>query len=1198
VRRSRIFTYLQFFILIILLSSNSPAQTDELIFEHLTVADGLPNNHIKCIIQDHLGFLWFTTQNGLVKYDGYNFKTYVPEPSDTNSINTRNPIWVIEDHLGDLWISSWQEGLIKFDRKTESFKHYVHDENDPNSIMSNGTYHLYEDNSGTLWLGMIGEGMEKFDRESEVFVHYRNDPDDIYSLSSNAVNIIYEDSEGNLWVGTSNGLNKFDRETGKSVRYFNEPGNPNSLIYNVIQEIIEDHSGNLWIATTGGLSKFNYKKDIWKNYVNVPDVPNSLSHNNIVVVFEDKKGRIWAGSRWGGLNLFDPKLDGFIHYFSDPNNPESISSDYVVSMNEDKTGILWIGCWISGLNKLDPYSNKFKHYKNIPGNSNSLSNNWVWCLFNDSKGILWIGTRGGGLNRYDPETETFNSFVFNPADPTSISDNSIGCILEDNQGNLWVGAGNGILNRLNRATNKFERFYLEQENNSNVVNGSIMSMVEDSSNNLWIATYAGGLIKLDLNSIDENEIYFTRYLHNPNDSTSLNLNRINKLYLDSFGSLWIGTDLGGLDKFLPDSETFQHFLDRKSRFDIIVSIYEDSGGRFWIGTYNGGLNLFNRETGDREIFTERDGLPHNSIKEILEDESGNLWLSTERGISKFNYEKKSIRNYTVSEGLQAGLFHMRAASKGLNGEMYFGGINGFNRFHPKDLVDNPFPPEVVLSDIKLYDKSLPIGGDSPLQIHINLAEAIELSYDQNDITLEYVGLHYSRPGEITYEFKLENYDRDWRRAGKNRFATYTNLQPGNYKFLVKATSSDGVVCKVPASINIVIIPPFWQTMWFKILTAIVILSLLYLGYRLRVNQLEKKRKQLEERVAERTEAAKKLSDALDEVELLKNRLHEENIYLQSELKVEHNFENIISTSDKFNKVLSSVEQVASTDSTVLILGETGTGKELLARAVHSISRRSDRPLVKVNCATLPENLIESELFGHEKGAFTGATSKKIGRFELATGGTIFLDEIGELPYELQTKLLRVLQEGEFERLGNPNTIKVDVRVLAATNRELEKEVKEGLFREDLFYRLNVFPIKIPSLRERKEDIPLLVNHFLKKYNAKAGKRVEIITQEVMEKLESYDWPGNVRELENIIERAIITSKGNKLILGDWLSETDLSPSKSKILPLEEMERNYIIEVLETTQWKVSGERGAARILDINPQTLVSRMKKLGIQKPK
>jgi DNA-binding NtrC family response regulator/ligand-binding sensor domain-containing protein len=1172
-------------------------QNDEPIFQHLTVADGLPNNHVKCIIQDHLGFLWFTTQNGLVKYDGYDFKIYAPEPNNPHSLSTRDPISVIEDHLGDLWIGTWSDGLIKFDRKTETFNNYLPDENDPHSLITDGVYIMYEDNDNTLWLGTIGEGLEKFDRVTETFIHYRHDPENLNSLSNNAVNAILEDSEGNLWVGTTIGLNRFNKKTETFERFMSESENPNSLINNQIHEIIEDHSGNVWIATAGGLSKYNPKQDSWKSYINDPNNPNTLTNNYLSFVFEDSKNRIWVGSRWNGLNLFNPNNDGFIRYNSNPNDPYTISSDYTFSMNEDRTGVLWVGCWLSGLNKLDPYSNKFKHYKNIPGDPNSLSNNWIWCLYSDNRGILWIGTRNGGLNRFDPRTETFKNFTNNPNDPTSISDNSIGYVFEDSQNNLWVGTNNG-LNRFNEYNETFERYYPEREDDRNIVNGSIMSIVEDSSKNLWLGTYGGGLIKLDLNSILQDELSFIRYMHNPEDSNSINLNRINTLFIDSFGSLWIGTDVGGLDKYLPESESFQHYYERESGLDVILSIHEDKAGRFWVGTYNGGLNLLNRATGEREIFSTKAGLPHHTIKDILEDENGNLWLSTERGLSKFNYEKKSIRNYTVSEGLQAGFFHMRAATIGLNGEMYFGGINGFNKFHPEDLIDNPFQPDVLISDIKLFDTSLPIGGDSPLKTNINLAEQIELSYNQNDIILEYVALHYSRSKEITYEYKLDSYDKNWRKAGTNRFATYTNLEPGDYTFFVKAISSDGVDSKKPVSLKIVIIPPFWQTIWFKGLIIFIFISLLYLGYRIRVNQLEQKRKRLEERVAERTEAAKKLQNALNEVELLKNRLQDENIYLQSELKVEHNFENIISTSDKFNIVLSSVEQVASTDSTVLILGETGTGKELLARAIHSISKRSDRPLVKVNCATLPENLIESELFGHEKGAFTGATSTKIGRFELAAAGTIFLDEIGELPLELQTKLLRVLQEGEFERLGNPKTIRVDVRVIAATNRELEKEIKAGNFREDLFYRLNVFPIEIPPLRERKEDIPLLVKHFLKKYNAKAGKTVEIISKDTMEKLLNYPWPGNVRELENIIERAVITSTGNKIILGDWLSQTDLIQSKSKILPLEEMEKNYIIEVLEMTQWKVSGEKGAAKVLDINPQTLVSRMKKLGIQKPK
>jgi DNA-binding NtrC family response regulator len=539
---------------------------------------------------------------------------------------------------------------------------------------------------------------------------------------------------------------------------------------------------------------------------------------------------------------------------------------------------------------------------------------------------------------------------------------------------------------------------------------------------------------------------------------------------------------------------------------------------------------------------------------------------------------------------------MRATTVGSNGVMYFGGINGFNEFHPNKLIDNPYPPQVVISDIKLFDTSISIGGDSPLKKHINVAKEIELSYDENDLTLEFIALHYSRSEESTYEYKLVNYDKNWRKAGTHRFATYTNLEPGEYTFMVKAASSDGVWNENPASLKIIIVPPFWQTVWFKSLIVLIVISLLSTGYKIRINQLQKKRILLEEIVAERTEAAQKLKRALDEVEILKNRLQAENIYLQDELKVEHNFENIISSSDEFNEVLCSVEQVASTDSTVLILGETGTGKELLARAIHSISNRADRPLVKVNCATLPENLIESELFGHEKGAFTGATSRIIGRFELANNGTIFLDEIGDLPVNLQTKLLRVLQEGEFERLGDPKTIKVDVRVIAATNRNLEKEIENGNFREDLFYRLNVFPIKIPALRNRKEDIPLLVKHFLKKYSTKTGKKVEIITKDVMQKLQAYTWPGNIRELENIIERAVVTSTSKKLTLGDWLAKSVPSKTRSKILLLEEMERQYIIEILEMTKWKVSGEKGAAKILGLKPTTLEFRMRKLGINR--
>jgi PAS domain S-box-containing protein len=338
----------------------------------------------------------------------------------------------------------------------------------------------------------------------------------------------------------------------------------------------------------------------------------------------------------------------------------------------------------------------------------------------------------------------------------------------------------------------------------------------------------------------------------------------------------------------------------------------------------------------------------------------------------------------------------------------------------------------------------------------------------------------------------------------------------------------------------------------------------------------------------------------------RNRLQQQNLYLQEELKSVHNFEEIVGRSAALAAVLENVRRVAPTDSTVLITGETGTGKELIARAVHSASRRRDKPLIKINCAALPEGLIESELFGHEKGAFTGAIARRLGRFELAHGGTIFLDEIGELPAEAQAKLLRVLQEREFDRIGGTSPIKVDVRVLAATNRDLLKSVREKTFREDLYYRLSVFPMRLPALRERTDDIPLLVRFMIDKFAARIGRRIESVGRETLDRLAAYAWPGNVRELENVLERAVILSNGPILEIGpDVLSSGPDEPTLASgpvgtaavgTGTLEENERRQIAAALETTGGVIDGPSGAAKILGLHPNTLRSRMKKLGIRR--
>jgi transcriptional regulator with GAF, ATPase, and Fis domain len=344
----------------------------------------------------------------------------------------------------------------------------------------------------------------------------------------------------------------------------------------------------------------------------------------------------------------------------------------------------------------------------------------------------------------------------------------------------------------------------------------------------------------------------------------------------------------------------------------------------------------------------------------------------------------------------------------------------------------------------------------------------------------------------------------------------------------------------------------------------------------------------------RKESEESLQKAFLEIKDLKRQVEADYVYLRDELTLEHNFEEIIGQSDALKSVLVKVQQVAPTDSAVLIQGETGTGKELIARAIHHVSKRSERPLVKVNCATLTPNLIESELFGHVKGAFTGADERRVGRFELAHGATLFLDEIGELPLELQPKLLRVLQEGDFERLGGSRTIRVDVRIIAATNRNLEKEVERGRFRSDLWYRLNAFPISIPPLRRRLEDIPLFVHHFVNKYSTKIGKRFRKIPKKAIKQLERYSWPGNVRELDNIIARAVITSEEGNLQIQ---IPAPPCPGSQKQRTYKEMEKTFILQVLENSGWRIEGRAGAANRLDLKPSTLRYRMKKLQISRP-
>ncbi|MCL4705523.1 sigma 54-interacting transcriptional regulator [bacterium] len=1157
------------------------AQSHDIRFEQVSVEQGLSNYAVAKIAQDQQGFLWIATEDGLNKYDGYAFTVYKPDPADSNSLASRFVQMVYADRAGNLYVGAGFDGLRRYNPDTGKFDRFKSEPNHSESLTGKSVHAILEDQHGELWIG-TNEGLYRYDPQRDALTIYRHDARDAATISSDYILGLCEDHTGTLWVGTNAGLNRFERERNAFAHYRHDPKNLTSLNSDLIGHIREDRDGVIWIGTNAGLNRYDRKSDTITRCRYDPKDPYAFIPNMVFDIFEDSKGALWIATFHTGLWRYDKTTDRFFRYAHDPDDPHSLSEDRISCIFEDRSGVMWVGTYRHGLNRYERRQDVFTRYP-------TLRSQGVYAILQDRNGELWLGTSGDGLLRYDREGKLLAHYRHDPAKPATLVTYGILALHEDRRGELWIGTGRG-LNRYDATTRNFVRYPHEPLDPSIADHYEVKTIFEDAAGELWIGTKGSGLCKLD-----REKKTFTYYYHDPKNPQSLSGNNIWAISEDQNGNLWIGTFGNGVNRF--DKRTgiftrYQHDPKNPQSLsnDAIYAIYIEPGGAIWAGTFGNGLNRLDPSTGQVTRYTDKEGLPDNFVKSILPDENGNLWLGTDKGLSKLDAKNGTFKTYTVKDGLLSNQFLSGAYHKDKNGRLFFGGDEGVIAFHPDSLKDNPHAPPVVITQFNVFDKPL------ALPAALSSLGEIKLSYRQNFFSFDFVALDFAAPMENQYAYKLEGFDPDWVQSGTRRFASYTNVDPGEYVFRVKGANSDGVWNEQGAALNIAITPPFWRTWWFRTLAIFSVLAAAFTWHQFRIRRVEEKRAALEKQVEERTAFSEALQHALNEVEGLKNRLEAENVYLQDEIKLEHNFGDIISRSEALKKVLHKVEQVAATEATVLILGESGTGKELLARAVHNLSERRDRPLVKVNCAALPANLIESELFGHEKGAFTGAIARKIGRFELADGGTIFLDEIGELPPELQAKLLRVLQEGEFERVGGQQTLRVNTRVIAATNRDLKAEIAHGRFREDLYYRLHVFPITIPPLRERRDDIPLLISHFVKKYSARTGKKIETVSQNLIATLQAYDWPGNVRELENVIERAVIVSQGKQLKLDDWLPHTGARMNAPALISLEEMERNHIIKVLEQTNWRISGERGAAKMLNINASTLRSRMEKLGIKK--
>jgi len=855
---------------------NLYAQINDIRFERISLEQGLSQGTIWAIIQDSKGFMWFGTADGLNKYDGYSFTIYNHDPRDSTSISNNTIIAICEDKSGTLWIGTAGGGLNRFDRETEKFTHYRNDPSNPNSLSDDQVISIHEDKNGTLWIGTENRGLNRFDRETEKFTHYQHDPSNPKSLSSDHIFRIFEDKSSVLWIGTNEGLNKFDKECNIFIPFKHDPNIQNSLTNNWINAIYEDKSGALWIGTSDGLNKlilseikeYDMARLKFVHYKHDPMNPNSLSDSRIRSIYEDKSGNLWIGTAGGGLNRLVPSSTSrqtlneieesdretgtFVHYKNDPKDPNSLSSDNVRSIFEDKSGVLWIGMNGEGLNKYFSSKKKFVHYKNDPYDPNSLSHNYVYSIYQDKDGIFWIGTMGGGLNKFNRERKTFTHYQNDLSNPNSLSNNSVLSICEsrhDGTTSLWIGTSGGldklVLNpdSIGKGFDKEKAQFVHYKHDpanpnspNSLSDSTVTSIIEDKSGNLWIGTYSG------LDKFDKEKKQFVHYKHDPANLNSLSKGRVRAIFEDKSGMLWIGTDAGGLNKFNPSNEQFMHYIHDPANpnslsQNFVLSIYEDpsvSERILWIGTNGGGLNRLDKEKDEFKIFTKNDGLPNNVIYGILGDNHGNLWLSTNKGLSKFNPQTETFKNYDVTDGLQSNEFNKGAYYTSNNGEMFFGGINGFNSFYPDSIKDNPYIPPVVITKFKKFN--------TIIKFDISDTEEIELSYRDKYLSFEFVALDYTNPQQNQYRYTMKGFDEDWIDAGTRRFATYTNLDPGKYIFKVKGSNSDGKWNEQGVSIKIVIKPPFWKSWWFIIISAVFLILIGYTWIRQRVHEkIEKAR---------------------------------------------------------------------------------------------------------------------------------------------------------------------------------------------------------------------------------------------------------------------------------------------------------------------------------------------------------------------
>ncbi len=854
------YLYFLFFLMFYLTPYNLHAQ--DYLFHQLRIEDGLSQSTILASLQDIDGYLWFATRSGLNRYDGYKFVVFLNDPNDTTSISDDAINSLFEDKDGTLWIGTVNGNLNKYDRFTESFKYKNVSsliENFPEQTdefyeyplsfsrnQSSTITTITEDVSGNLWVGTWGNGILQIDKNFKKLNHFYADTKNKNGIPTNRIMSLHFDDHENLWIATFGGglskltINKNSKDDKFIFENFSTGSNQFSLIDSKLLTLFQDSEKNLWIGSYyGGVSFIEHSQlhlppgnAKIKNLL-LTTTKNNVSANTVMALAEDNYKNLWIGTFGDGLIRYNKTKNELLHFYNEPLNINSLGDNDVLSLCVDKSGIIWAGSHLgAGITKIQVNNAMFHHIKHIPGNINSLDDDVVWAIYQDADNILWIGTYKGGLNRYDPAKNKF-SFIKHFNNLKSISSNHVRSIKEDKYGNLWVGTYDGGLNILNKKTNQLKVYNTNPLDPFSLGGNQVQDIFIESENTYWIGVFGGGLNKV---VVDENplnkKLKFIKYKFDRNNQSTISDNRVYKIFKSKNGSFWICTYGGGLNSFDPQTGKFKRYPiypDPEANIDIknLMTIAEDSDGILWLGSYGGGLTSYDRKTQKFKRYSALEGLTSNVVYGILEDENKNLWISSDDGLFKLNLNTKDIRRFDIQDGVQSLEFSGGAYLKNDKGEMFFGGINGFNYFNPEEIRTNKFIPPIVITSIKVFNERFK--GD-PSQII--------LSYKKKFLSFEFSSLDYSDPLDNQYSYILEGLQEEWQFTdASNRVANYTNLSPGTYVFKVKGTNSDGLWSDNYASVKITILSPLWQRWWFIAIAVILLAALIYYISTLRIKNL-------------------------------------------------------------------------------------------------------------------------------------------------------------------------------------------------------------------------------------------------------------------------------------------------------------------------------------------------------------------------